>query len=120
MNLVLFAGLGAIVGSVLRFLMLENAEKFLGRNSVWMVMIINLSSAFVMGIFLGKGLEGGVSAFWATGILGGYSTFSAPVVEFVDALESHVDRGRGLAKLVFAFVGGIPVLILGAIIGQAL
>jgi fluoride exporter len=115
MMLILLAGFGAIFGSILRFLMLELANRWFGDIAIWMVMIINLSASLLIGIAFGMHLQAGVNVFWATGILGGYSTFSAPIVELADALEKNDRSQRNLVelKIIIAFVGGIGMLLLG-------
>lgn len=115
MMLILLAGFGAIFGSILRFLMLELANRWFGDIAIWMVMIINLSASLLIGIAFGMHLQAGVNVFWATGILGGYSTFSAPIVELADALEKNDRSQRNLVelKIIIAFVVGIGMLLLG-------
>ncbi|TYC50158.1 camphor resistance protein CrcB [Weissella muntiaci] len=115
MMLILLAGFGAIFGSILRFLMLELANRWFADIAIWMVMIINLSASLLIGIAFGMHLQAGVNVFWATGILGGYSTFSAPIVELADALEKNDRSQRNLVELktIIAFVGGIGMLLLG-------
>jgi CrcB protein len=83
-------------------------------------MVINLSAALLIGLAYGCHLETSANIFWATGILGGYSTFSAPVVELANAMSTPSDRPFVLVKTAIAFIGGIPVLLLGAWLGSLL
>ncbi|GAK30610.1 CrcB-like protein [Weissella oryzae SG25] len=120
MQLILLAGFGAIFGSILRFLLLELGERYFGEAASWMVMIINLSASFLIGIAFALHLQSSMNVFWATGILGGYSTFSAPIVELADAFERNERGDRTLIeiKTLIAFFGGLVMLFLGIIVAK--
>ncbi|MDR3241154.1 MAG: CrcB family protein [Lactobacillaceae bacterium] len=111
--IILMAGFGAIFGSILRFALLNLAPRVFGAASAWMVMVINLSAALLIGITFGLHLSELTNTFCATGILGGYSTFSAPIVELADSLSDPSQRWRAFWKTILAFIGGIPVLLIG-------
>lgn len=112
------AGLGAVIGSMGRFSLLEIAPKVFGTASDWMVMVINLTAAFLIGILFGMHLPVLQNTFWATGIMGGYSTFSTPIVELANGLPNQSERTRVLLKTVLAFAGGVPVLLVGFWLGS--
>lgn len=120
MQLILLAGFGAIFGSIFRFLLLELGERYFGEAASWMVMIINLSASFLIGIAFALHLQSSMNVFWATGILGGYSTFSAPIVELADAFERNERGDRTLIeiKTLVAFLGGLVMLFLGIIVAK--
>lgn len=111
--LVLLAGLGAIIGSILRFVLLEWAPRLFGPAASWMAMAINLTGALLIGYVFGLHLQSDNYAFIATGILGGYTTFSAPIVELADGFTNRSELGLALIKTIFMFGGGILFLLLG-------
>lgn len=110
---ILFSGLGAMIGSGIRFLLLEFANHYFHHGKSWMVMGINLTAAFIMGIFTGLNLHSALGTFCMTGILGGYSTFSAPMVELLDALSKPSERWRVLIKILIEFIFGVLLVMLG-------
>jgi|GEM_PF-3558231 len=115
---ILIAGLGAVVGSWGRFSLLEIAPRIFGRASGWMVMVINLSAALLMGITYGLSLTLSWHTLLAAGVIGGYSTFSSPIVTLADGIKVPGDRGIALGQTLLTFIGGIPVLLLGIWLGQ--
>ena len=104
--------LGGAIGAVLRFLTGVGAVRFLGAGFPWGTLTVNVVGSFVMG-FLAVWLSGGrLSPFWLTGVLGGYTTFSAFSLETVTLME----RGQiGLAGLYvgLSVLGSIGGLMLG-------
>ncbi|MCM0583352.1 CrcB family protein [Weissella diestrammenae] len=113
-------GIGAGIGSIARLYLLEVAPKIFGQGRNWMVMLINLLAALLMGFLFGLHLNQASSLFWMTGILGGFSTFSAPIVELADGLLEQSQRMGVLLKTGLAFIGGIPILVLGYWLAQIL
>ncbi|MDR3189844.1 MAG: CrcB family protein [Lactobacillaceae bacterium] len=115
---ILIAGLGAMVGSWLRYGLLTIAPRVFGPAKSWMIMVINLSAALLIGITFGMHLSTLQNAFWAVGILGGYSTFSAPIVELADAFSHPGELPMVLTKILIAFIGGVPILLIGVWVGK--
>ena len=105
---IVVAGLGAIFGSMARFSLLELAPKVFGKASAWMVMVINLSAALLIGFAYGMQLPVMQNTFWATGILGGYSTFSTPIVALANGLQNPGERVNIIGQTLLAFVWGVP------------
>lgn len=115
---ILIAGMGAVIGSWARFGLLELAPKIFGKASSWMVMVINLSAALLMGITYSLSLTLPWHTFVASGIIGGYSTFSSPIVTLADGITVAGERRFVIFKTLLTFIGGIPVLLLGMWLGQ--
>lgn len=107
---IVVAGLGAIFGSMARFSLLELAPKVFGKASAWMVMVINLSAALLIGFAYGMQLPVMQNTFWATGILGGYSTFSTPIVALANGLQNPGERFNIIGQTLLAVCGGRPCL----------
>jgi fluoride exporter len=80
---ILLVGLGGMLGSIIRYLVssLINAKK--GVNLFpWATLFINISGSFIIGVVIGYSLKNedfgkDWQLFLATGICGGFTTFSA-------------------------------------------
>lgn len=112
--LVVFVGAG--IGGSIRHGMNIWVTHFLGSHFPWHTFVINILGSLVMGLIAGWFAERGAQAgnlplFLTTGILGGFTTFSAFSLDAVLLWERHEHL---LAAL---YVGGSVV---GAIIGLAL
>jgi len=109
---------GGAAGASLRYLATAGAGRLLGHNFPWGTAVVNIAGSFVMGIVavvLLERIEGGWGRFAPlviTGILGGFTTFSA---FSLDALYL-IELGRMLAAA--SYVGGSVLLsILGLWVG---
>jgi CrcB protein len=109
--------IGAGVGGTIRHFMNIHVARMLGTHFPWHTFVINISGSLVMGLVAGwfamKGAgEGHLRLFLATGILGGYTTFSAFSLDAVLLWE------RGERLLAAAYVGGsVALSIVGLVIG---
>ena len=109
--------LGAGVGGVMRHFMNIWVARLAGTHFPMHTLVINVSGSLVMGAVaawfaLKGGAAGHLRLFLATGILGGYTTFSAFSLDAVLLWERH---DYGLAAL---YVGGSVVgSILGLVAG---
>jgi CrcB protein len=116
--LLVFVGGG--IGSTLRHIVNVVCPRFLGTNFPYHTFIINISGSTIMGLIAGYlAFKGEASQSWRlflmTGILGGYTTFSA---FSLDAALLH-ERGEiGLAALYVA--GSVVLSIAGLFAGLAL
>jgi CrcB protein len=113
--------LGAGVGGALRHGANRAGLMLLRDNAAWMTVIVNVSGSFVMGLIAGWfafRAEGGSQAlrlFLTTGILGGYTTFSAFSLDTALMWE----RGEMGAAALYV-VGSVALSILGVFAGLAL
>lgn len=92
MKLVLLAAAGGALGSSARYLVNIGAVRLLGLGFPWGTLIVNIAGCFIMGLLVGwAGLKGALSqearVFLATGILGGFTTFSAFSADFALLVE---------------------------------
>ena len=112
--------IGGGLGSCLRHAVNVICPRFLGTNFPYHTFIINITGSIVMGLIAGYlAFKGEASQPWRlflmTGILGGYTTFSAY------SLDSAVLYERGEIGLAALYVVGSVVLsILGLFAGLAL
>jgi CrcB protein len=105
--LLVFVGGG--LGATLRHLINLTCARFMGTGFPWGTFIINISGSTVMGLIAGYlAFKGEASQPWRlflmTGILGGYTTFSA------FSLDTALLYERGEIGLAAAYVIGSVVL----------
>lgn len=112
--------LGGGVGSTLRHIINVVSGRVLGTAFPYHTFIINITGSMVMGLIAGYlAFKGEASQPWRlflmTGVLGGYTTFSA------FSLDAALLYERGAMGLALAYVIGSVVLsILGLFAGLAL
>lgn len=115
MNLVIVF-IGAGLGGVLRHLMNVGIPRLLGSAFPFATLLVNISGCLLMGLLIGylTFRNGGEvnpvhRLFLATGILGGYTTFSAFSLDAMLLVE------RGEMGLALLYVAGSVVLSLLAV-----
>ena len=118
--------LGAGLGGVLRHAVNVVAVRSLGANFPYATLAVNVTGSCVMGLLAGwltfrAGAAWSVSfrLFALTGVLGGYTTFSAFSLDAVLLWE----RGEALSSLLFvgaSVVGSLGALVLGLAAVRAL
>ncbi len=108
--------LGGAIGSALRFLVGVGVLRLTGQSALPLgVLSVNIFGSFLMGLFVVAAAHRGLThlnPFVMTGILGGFTTFSAFSLETVTLME----RGQiGLAGLYvgLSVAGSVGGLILG-------
>lgn len=116
--LLVFVGGG--IGASLRHTVNMLSARGLGTAFPWGTFIINISGSLVMGLIAGYlAFKGGASQPWRlflmTGILGGYTTFSA------FSLDAALLYERGeIASALFYVLGSVVLSIAGLFAGLAL
>jgi CrcB protein len=113
---VVFVGAG--VGGMIRHFMNIWVARFAGTHFPWHTFVINITGSLAMGlvtgwfVMKGAGGAGHSRLFIATGILGGYTTFSAYSLDAVLLWERHEHLLSAL------YVGGSVVLsLIGLAVG---
>lgn len=118
-----FVAVGGAIGATLRHLINGLALRLLGPGFPWGTMAVNIVGAFVMGVFIETltrrfGASNELRLFVATGILGGFTTFSSFSLDFAVLWE----RGAALPALGYALasvIGSILALFLGLWLARA-
>ena len=119
--LVFFAG---GVGSALRYATGVVALQLLGPNFPWGTLAVNLVGCAVMGVFA-RVLplpEAGVPTarlLLMTGLLGGYTTFSAFSLDAAN-LWMRNEQGAAITYVAASVIGGLAAVTLGLFAGKAL
>jgi len=114
---VILVAAGGAIGASLRHLASFAALRLWGPNFPWGTMAINIAGSFAMGVFIEMlarrfGASNELRLFIATGVLGGFTTFSSFSLDFATLYE----RGSMLPALAYALVsvvGAILALFLG-------
>lgn len=120
-RVLLAVGLGAALGGIARLLVTQLVVARLGAGlSYTATLFINVSGSFLIGLVIEVAqTRANVSPLWryflATGVLGGYTTFSTFSFETFSLLGS----GLTLTAMSYAF-GSVVLGLLGAIGGVAL
>ncbi len=112
MRLFLLAAGGGAIGAGARYLVNVVCAAWLGAAFPWSTVVVNVVGSFAMGVIMAA-LSGG-SAEWrmflATGILGGFTTFSAFSFDAWTLIE------RQQTALALAYIAGSVVLSIGGLI----
>ena len=118
--LIVFAGGG--LGAVIRHLVNQGITRLVGFEFPWGVMLINISGSFIMGLaaaFFAFKADASwsqpIRLFMTTGILGGYTTFSAFSLDVALLWE----RGEPIQTLLYV-LGSVLLSVLGLFAGLTL
>ncbi|MEM7069045.1 MAG: fluoride efflux transporter CrcB [Pseudomonadota bacterium] len=92
MTNLLFVALGGAIGASLRHLSGMAALRLLGPGFPWGTLIVNVLGSLIMGLFIAwmvkrTGISNEIRLFVATGILGGFTTFSAFSLDVANLFE---------------------------------
>lgn len=110
----LLVALGGAVGSSLRHLANVGSSRLFGPGFPWATLGVNVLGALLMGLFVEMlarrwGGSPELRLFIATGILGGFTTFSA------FSLDAVVFYQRGDLILAFVYVAGSVIMSIAAL-----
>jgi fluoride exporter len=120
MRHLILATIGGGIGAGARYLVQTGLVRWLGPGFPWWTFAINIVGSFLMGVvveLVARRLDGSLDAriFLATGILGGFTTFSAFSLDVADLLA----RREGFAAA-FYVAGSVAFSILALYAGLAL
>ncbi len=110
--------LGGAIGAGLRHLMNLAALRLLGPGFPWGTLAINVAGSFAMGVFIEilarrfGGASNELRLFVATGILGGFTTFSSFSLDFAFLWERGA-VGSALSYVVASVGASIVALFVG-------
>ncbi|WP_027051790.1 fluoride efflux transporter CrcB [Mesorhizobium erdmanii] len=110
LNLLLVV-LGGGIGAGIRHLANMGTLRLIGPNFPWGTMAINIVGSFAMGLFIAilarRGGSNELRLFVATGVFGGFTTFSAFSLDFATLWE----RGATLPAFGYALASVIGAII---------
>ena len=118
MNAFILVFLGAGLGGMARHAVNLGCARWCGVEFPWGTLAVNVAGSFIMGALVGwlafradQSWSQHVRLFLATGVLGGFTTFSA------FSLDAMLLWERGEALSAAAYVGGSVVLSIIALAG---
>ncbi len=115
MRLLLYAAAGGAIGTVARHLANVGFGRWLGAGFPWSTLFVNVVGGFLMGAVieaLALRFDGSLElrTFIATGILGGFTTFSAFSMDAVLMMQ------RGETAMAAVYIGASVVLSIMALL----
>jgi CrcB protein len=119
----LLVALGGAIGASLRHLVNLGSLRLMGPGYPWGTIAVNIIGSFAMGVFIELlarrfNASNELKLFVATGILGGFTTFSAFSLDFAVLWE----RSAALPALAYAIAsvaGSILAIFLGLWLARA-
>ena len=120
MRLLFLATVGGGIGAGARYLVQAGMVRWLGAGFPWWTFAINVVGSFLMGIVVTLVAQrfddsAGVRTFLATGILGGFTTFSAFSLDVANLVDN-----KQQAAAAFYVAGSVGLSILALYAGLAL
>lgn len=121
---ILLVAIGGGIGASLRYIANLGALRLLGVNALWGTAAINILGSFAMGLFielLARRYVGSpeLRLFVATGILGGFTTFSAFSLDFAVLFERG-DLAQAFSYVAISVIISIAALFAGLYLARAL
>lgn len=119
--IILYAALGGAIGATLRFGVVNWAMRTLGPEIPYGTAMVNIVGSFLIGLVVAwlslrvDGFHNEARAFLVTGILGGFTTFSAYSLDVVALIE----RRAHLEAAVYA-LGSVGLSVLACVAGLML
>lgn len=114
MTNLLWVAAGGAIGASLRHLSGIAALRIMGAGFPWATLFVNVLGSFVMGLFIAwmvkkTGISNDMRLFVATGILGGFTTFSAFSLDVANMVE------RGAMGSAFIYIAASVIISLAAV-----
>ena len=110
--------LGGAIGAMARYLTNVGAMRLVGPGFPWGTAVVNVVGSFLMGVLVVVLMErfgNRLAPFLMTGLLGGFTTFSAFSLDAVTLWE----RGQGTIAALYV-IGSVVLSILALFAGLAL
>lgn len=113
MNGIIYVALGGAIGASARHLVGMGTKKWIGTGFPYATLTVNILGSFLMGLLIGwmaLKVSGGTNMrlFLATGVLGGFTTFSAFSLDAITLYERKAYSAFGLyvsASVVLSLLG---------------
>jgi fluoride exporter len=124
MRLLLLATVGGALGSGARYLVNVGVGRAFGPNYPWATLTVNVLGSFLMGFLVdmvARRFGGSVElrTFLATGILGGFTTFSAFTLD-ISNLLGRGDSGTAIGYIAASVLLSLVALYAGLALSRTL
>lgn len=118
-KIILLIGAGGFLGSVSRYIISQFVQNKMLSGFPYGTLAVNLIGSFLIGVVFALFEKGNISPeyrlFIATGILGGFTTFSAFSLDTLTLIQEGVYLETTLYILI-TLIGGISLAFLGNLI----
>ncbi len=123
MRLLMLAAAGGAIGSGARYLVNVACARAFGSSFPWSTLTVNIAGCLAMGLvteLVMRRFDGSAEArvFLATGILGGFTTFSAFALDFAALMRGEA-AGAALVYMLASVMLSILAVYAGLAIGKA-
>jgi CrcB protein len=117
MQNLLIVVIGGGIGAGARHLVNLGVPKVVGSDFPWATVVVNIVGSFAMGILVGllarrSGDTSAMRLFLATGILGGFTTFSAFSLDFM-TLWQRGAAGTAFTYALLSVIGALAAIFAG-------
>ncbi|SFM31620.1 fluoride efflux transporter CrcB [Shimia aestuarii] len=115
-----YVALGGAMGASLRYLVGLGVVRLVGHGFPMAIITVNILGSFLMGMFVVAAAYRGLthlSPLVMTGLLGGFTTFSAFSLEAVNLFERG-QVGAAVSYVLISVLGSIGALVLGVIVAR--
>ena len=117
MILIFIIGAGGAIGAVCRYLLSSQIAQVAGTQFPWGILIVNILGGLAMGLIaelgaLSLGMSQETKSFLTTGVLGGFTTFSAFSLDTALLIERG-DIMNATAYVLSSVIGSVAALFLG-------
>jgi CrcB protein len=114
--------LGGALGSMARYLTNVSAMRLIGPGFPWGTMVVNVVGSFLMGVLVVWLAEKGLTRlapFLMTGVLGGFTTFSAFSLDTISLWERGA-TGPALAYVIGSVLVSLAALFAGMVLTRGM
>ncbi len=117
MGMIISIGLGGAIGAVCRHLLSSQMTQVFDPGFPWGVLSVNVWGCFAMGVIaavaeLNWDMSPELKSFLTTGVLGGFTTFSAFAFDFA-TLTERGDLSNAVLYVAASVGGSVVALFLG-------
>ncbi|MSU91619.1 fluoride efflux transporter CrcB [Rhodobacteraceae bacterium 2CG4] len=116
---VLQVALGGALGAALRYLVVVQMGRWMGPAFPWGTLTVNVAGSFAMGVLAAAlGPRAGMTPLLMTGVLGGFTTYSAFSLDTL-ALVERAAPLQALGYVAATLAGAIGGCAAGLVLGRA-
>lgn len=123
MGMIISIAVGGAIGALGRYALSSQITHLLGPAFPWGILVVNVLGCFAMGVIaelaaLNWNMSPEMRAFLATGILGGFTTFSAFALDTA-VLTERGDLANAMLYVAGSVGGSVAALFLGLAVVRA-
>ena len=119
MKIILGIGIGSFIGGISRYLLTDLIQKHFSSTFPYGTMFVNIIGCFFIGIVYGWASTGNLSEegrlFLTTGLIGGFTTFSAFSFEIITMLQNN-ELFYAILYLIISVLIGLLMTFLGILL----